>query len=396
VKFHDGSALDVEDVKASFDRAMSYPGSELTGLLSTIKDLQIEDDLNFKIITSDPDPLLLQRLSMILIVPSEYRDRKMETPVGTGSYEFDSWDVGKKITLKSFDGYWGEKSKFEKVEMYSVADKFDRVDMLINGDADLLAFVPYDGVDYVKENGFNIVSVPSLEVQFLLFNMRSNRLMSNIKNREFVSFSVNQKSLIDAIGGYARSVSQFVGSGIFGFSPYIPDHVYDFDAAAELAKETGLVGKTVQFHLGQGLTVLGDYLREKLGEMGVNVVVSYLNESDLLKSMESGKADIYFLGFKSGIGDSSSFLSFIPYSDGPYNYLGYKNEYVDKLIKGSLMEMNFFSRQNDLQEAMKIIVEEDVIGVPLFEYEVVYAFNDKVIINPRIDGIIYFDELIVN
>jgi hypothetical protein len=57
--------------------------------------------------------------------------------------------------------------------------------------------------------------------------------------------------------------------------------------------------------------------------------------------------------------------------------------------------MDVLGRRKDLQEAMKVLVVNDVLGVPLFEYESVYAYNDKLEINPRIDGIIYFDELIV-
>jgi ABC-type oligopeptide transport system substrate-binding subunit len=136
-------------------------------------------------------------------------------------------------------------------------------------------------------------------------------------------------------------------------------------------------------------------VRSKLAEVGVNVVVSYLEDQALLDSMEKGKADIYFMGFESGIGDASTFLYYIAYSQGPYAFWGYVNEYVDKLITASMTEMDVMGRRKDLQEAMKVLIVDDVLGVPLFEYETVYAFNDKLSISPRVDGIIYFDELTV-
>ncbi|MFA7685783.1 MAG: ABC transporter substrate-binding protein [Candidatus Gracilibacteria bacterium] len=394
VKFQNGSNFNAEDVIASLERAKSYEGSQLPGMMETINSIEIENDLTLKITTKEPDPLLLQRLSMILIIPSELQNEEIKIPIGTGSYEFESWDSGKKIVLKRFDGYWGKKAQFETVELHSKIDKFERVQMLFDDLVDLIVFVPYDGVATVKEEGFNVVTIPSLEVQFIVFNMQSV-LMKDLNNREMVSFVINQDDLITSVGGYARRVSQFVSGGIMGFNPKILDHKYDMEKAKLLVEETKIKGKTVQFHLMQGLTVLGDYVKQKLGEVGVNVVVSYLDGVELLKSMEAHKADLYFLGFKSEMGDASEFLHSIVHSVGTYSYWGYENEYVDKLIDVSMTEMDDLSRRKDLQEAMKVLIEDDVFGVPLFEYETVYAFNNKLEVNPPIDGIIHFDELTI-
>lgn len=394
VLFHDGSSFDADDVKVSLERALNYPDSELTGILETVKSVSVMDKMTVRIETTTPDPLLLQRLAMILIVPLEYADKEIPKPVGTGSYQFKSWDPESEIVLVRNPNYWGQQSKFKEVDMFVRVDKLERVQMLFDGKVDFIAFVPYDGVDLVKQNGYKITTIPSLEVQFLMFNMQSP-LLSDKNNRIAVSMALSQDELIDAIGGFARKVSQFVSSGVFGFSQYIDDHIYDQKQSESIAQATGLKGKTLKFNLSEGLTVLGDYVKEKLKEVGVNVIVSYMDEGSLVESMKNKKADIYFLGFKSGIGDASTFLYFIAYSKGPYNFWGYSNEYVDKLIESSLVEMDVTGRRKNLQESMKVITEDDVVGVPLFEYETVFAFNNKLDINPRIDGIIMFDELTV-
>lgn len=394
VKFHDGSTFEAKDAEASLKRAMKYPDSELKETLSTIDKIEKMDDLVLRITTKVPDPLMLSKLSLVLIIPSEYETREIAVPVGTGSYRFGSWMSGEKIVLERFENYWGGESKFKTVEMYACVDKFERVQMLLDKKADFVAFVPYDGVELVVNSGYEISAVPSLEVQFLIFNMESS-LFKNIQNRIMVSQALNQDDLIEAVGGYAKPVSQFVSGGIFGFNPHVSDHVYDAEKAGEIAVETGIKGKTIQFHLLKGLTVLGDYVKEKMGEIGVEVAVLYLDGAGLIKSMEAGEADIYFLGFKSEMGDASNFLETVAKSNGSFNYWRYKNEHVDKLIDAGLVEMDELARRKDLQEAMRVLVTQDVLGVPLFEYETVYAFNDKLDINPRIDGIIRFDELTV-
>lgn len=390
VKFHDGSSFDIYDVAASFERASSHEGSQVAGFLDSIKKLEIIDEFTLRIETNEPDPLLLQKLSMILIIPSEFKDEENIMATGTGPYRFIQVEPGEKIKVERFQDYWGSQAKFSAVDMISKTDKNERVRMFANGDADLLAFVPFDAVSAVKERNFEIAEMPSLEVQFLLFNMDS-KYFKERENREAFSLAIDQDGLTEAVGGYARPVSQFVSNGIFGFNPDIAKHEYNLKKAEELVG--GIKGKTLHFHLPVGMDVLGEHVRQQLAKIGVFVVISYLDMPKLLESIEQRKADLYFFGFKSDLGDSVDFLNVIVHSDADFNVGNYENAEVDSLIEKSLVEMDPSLRLDALQEAMRIIVEDDIFGVPLFEYETLFSFSDKLEMQPRIDGFIYFDEL---
>ena len=393
VKFHDGSNFDMDDVLSSFNRAMNSDESELIGVLSTIELIYPENDNTFILKTINPDPLLLQRLTTLRIFPSEYEDYDEIPSIGTAPYEFVSWEKEDVMTLKRFENYWGPVSQFKEVNIFTSVDKNERVRMLVEGEVDLLVFVPFDAVSFLEEYNYDMRFIPSLEVQFLMFNFLSD-YFSDIDNRKAFSLALNQQNLINAVGGYAKKVNQFVSNGVFGFNLEIPSHEYDIDKAKALVNSTGLQGKTIQFHLPIGLTVLGDFVRESLSEIGVNVVVSNLSMEDLVKSMESGDADLYFFGFKSELADSADFLNLISKTDSPYNYGNYSNKVLDKIINSLLVEINENKRLTELQDAMSILIEEDIVGVPLFEYETIFSFSDKLDLKPRIDGQIYFDDLI--
>ncbi|MDA1060998.1 MAG: ABC transporter substrate-binding protein [bacterium] len=392
VKFHDGSDFDVIDVVASLQRANAYSSSQIAGLLTSIKGLEPIDDLTFRISTYEPDPLLLQRLSTVLIIPSELEKEENIPPTGTGSYVISAWEPGNMMTLKKFADYWGKKAKFESVDLISKVDKSERVNSFFKGEGDLLAFVPYDAVEYVEDADFEISSIPSLEVQFLIFNMDS-KLLNDLNSRRAVSLAIDQDAIVEAVGGFAKPVNQFVSNGIFGFNPDIDRHEYDLEKAQILTEKTGLTGKTLKFHLSLGLDVLGEHVRTQLSKIGINVIVSYLDGAKLTESLENGDADFYFFGFKSDLGDSADFLDTVVHSEGSFNVGNYSNPEVDKLIDNSLVEMDFGVRLENLKEAMKIIMEDDVIGVPLLEYETLFSVSDKISIDPRIDGFIFFDEL---
>ncbi|MBD3341879.1 MAG: hypothetical protein GF353_22430, partial [Candidatus Lokiarchaeota archaeon] len=218
VVFHDGSKFDVEDVVESLNRASTLSKSELAGAMETVESIDVLDELRFRINTKEPDPLLLQKLSKVLIIPSEKAEEKeIYPPVGTASYKFSSWDSEEqKMVFEKFSDYWGEVSKFDSVEMYSRVDKSERVNMFLRGEGDLLAFVPYDVVSTIEERGFEIKTVPTLEVQFILFDVNSE-ILGDVKRRKAISLAIDQEALVEAVGGYARPVSQFVSNGVFGF-----------------------------------------------------------------------------------------------------------------------------------------------------------------------------------
>ena len=393
VFFHDGSTFDAEDVVGSINRALNHENSQLASLLESVKSIEIVDDLHLRVQTHYPDPLLLQRLSSVLIFPAEYQYEVDDfIPVGTGSYKFVEWDQGNKIVLERFENYWGAPAKFEFVDVISRFNKNERVMMFLNGDADFLAFVPFDAVNEIKKRDFDIAKVPSLEVQFLLFNMNS-RVLADAESRKVVSLAIDREGFTNSLGEYANPINQFVSNGIFGFNPYISDYQYDLEEAERGAEEIGLKGKTLSLHIPKNLVVLGEHVRKQLGSIEVFVVVSYLEPEDFLKSLMRGSADMYFLGFRSMIGDSANFMDIVVNGGSGFAVPDYSNSKVDSLMQQSSVEFDPAVRIQRLQEIMRILVEEDVFGVPLFEYDTLYGFSDKIDFTPRIDGYIYFDEL---
>lgn len=393
VVFHNGSLFTADDVMASIERAREYAGSEFKDVLASIEEVTKVDDLTLRVKTFAPDPLLLQRLSTVLIIPAENEQKENFSPIGTASYSFVSWKQGENVKLKRFEDYWGKTAKFETVTLIPKVNKVERVQMLIDGEADLLAFVPFDAAEFVKQQKFQIAAIPSLEVQFLLFNFDS-KLLAEVDARRAVSLAMDTSSLTSLLGSYARPVNQFVSNGIFGFNQNIEEHEYDLEKAQILAEESQLVGKTLKLHLAKGLDVLGEHVRTQLDEIGINVIVSYLELDKLWDSIANSDADLYFLGFKADFGDTGDFLDIVIHTNGSFNVANYSDKVVDELIDSSKIEMDPTKRLSALQEIMRLIVTEDVIGVPLFEYETLYAFSDGLDLQPRIDGFLYFDELI--
>ena len=156
------------------------------------------------------------------------------------------------MVFGKFDEYWGNEAKFQKIVMASINDISDRVNTFLNGEADFLTFVPYAAIDEIAKRDYEIVTVPTLEVQFLIFNGESEFLKEN-DSRKAIALAIDQEALTQEIGGFAKVVNQFVSNGVFGFNPNIDRVEFDIEKAAKLAEESGLKEKTLKLHLHKGL-----------------------------------------------------------------------------------------------------------------------------------------------
>ncbi len=399
VKFHNGLEVKVDDVVASIEYAMNNQTSELKNLLSSIDTVTKVDDSTLRITTKTPDPLLLNKLAVTYIFPKDYST--FDQPVGTGPYQFVSWDQNKQIALKRFDDYWGTKPYYGQVVLQTIEDRDQRSSALQNGTVDLLADVPPSAALGLKSATITLKTIPSLEVSFLMFNL-SDGIFKDKTLRQAAAYSLDRQQFVDIAGGYAQPIDQFVSSGVFGFNPDIKGYEYDMDkskATIQPVIEQTFTNLSVNLDYAQGSDVLAQYIQNQLKQIGIDVTLNPLSGSDLQQKLQNGTSDFYFLGWRSELGDANDFLQSVVHSrdqsglSGQFNGTAYSNPAVDDLIDKSQQDLNIQTRLKSMQDAMKILVEDDIVGVPLFETQTIFAYQNKIQFDPRVDGYIYAAEI---
>lgn len=410
IEFHNGQPVRTEDVIASIDRAVSHESSQLKDLLNTIEKVESTDRDKVRITTNAPDPLLLEKLAVVYIFP-ENGDSIANEPVGTGPYVFDSWE-NDELTLKRFEKYWGKLPSFPTVVLKTIMDRRTRVAALEDGTLDLLTNVPpssacVEGLEHqdtctgISRDGYIVKSIPSLEVSFLMLDSE-HELFSKREVRSALSRSFDPEVFVELSFGFARPANQFVSSGVFGFNPDIVHATYDIEGARE---DIGpFLGSSfervdVTFDYPERLEPIGQYVRDQLRDLGIDVTLNALNDEELQQKILDSDTDFYFVGWRSELGDASDFLQAVAHSRdrargyGLFNGSEYANARVDTLIEESQNELDTERRIEQLQEAMKIIVEEDVMGIPLFESETIFAYSKEIEFEPRVDGYVFANEI---
>lgn len=392
VKFHDGSSFDAEDVVESFDRARLHPDSEIQNLVSSVDQVKVMDPYTIHVLTDYADPILLNKLTALPMVPSELSTR-VSSPVGTGPYVFN--DEGRDVwNFSRYNGYWGEVPAYPKLSLRFIPDKFDRYEGFTAGNIDVMAQVPPVFIDPLLEQGYKIASQPSLEVNFLLFG--GDDVTSLFRHRELrdaLRYVFDPVQMSKLTGGFSRPIGQFVSRGVFGYNPDLDVFPYDVQKARSLVASVG-PNLPVTVDLPLGLEGLGDYVEQQLKLIGLRPRVNYLEPDLYLERTLSGDSELFFYGWRSDLGDAGDFFAKLVHSStrderyGALNQGRYLNENLDQRIE--LMDRNLLETQRleSLQSLMDFVVNEDIIGVPLFETDVLIGIHSDMEWNPRVDNFI--------
>lgn len=113
VKFQDGTDFNAEAVKVNLDRA-SNPANHLKryNLFKYIAHTDVVDPLTVKVTLKQPFSAFIHNLahpSAVMISPAALKKYGKDIgfhPVGTGPYQFVSWDPTDDMKVKKWDGYW--------------------------------------------------------------------------------------------------------------------------------------------------------------------------------------------------------------------------------------------------------------------------------------------------
>lgn len=393
VVFHDGSTFDADDVLYSLQIAREQKESELASLLSTIVSIEKTADDRVELVTSQPDPLLLNKLTFVYMVPSAYEN--FDLPVGTGPYRASQF-IDDALVLERFDDYWGPLAYFKTARLKYIPDPNERLLAMQSGEVDVLANVPPQSVGTLEEAGIQIKDFPSLELSFLMLN--HGTIFDNPNLRAAVWHALGNNYEDQFGGGYLVETSQFAATGITGYDPELGERQRDLTLAKEFrALVPGEVNITLD--IPQGLEVLGEAIKTDLAEIDVSVTVHPIQPEEYEEYFLAGTSDMYFFGWKYDLADAEDFYTAVIHTPdevyGEFNGFGYSNASLDQKIEAASTLLDAAERRLLLSEIAADLLEDQTV-VPLFESKVLYGLSPDLYYDFRLDGQIWASEIVEN
>lgn len=291
VTFHDGSAFDAEDVVASLIRARDKESQAFASYTRNIAEVTAEDDHTVLVETTVPDPMILNSLSRIRIISSEYADAPVvdfengDAAIGTGPFKLVSYTPGDRIELERNDDYHAGPANWSKVTLRLVPDNGGRFASLLAGDLDLIESLPAEGVERVEgSDDFMIIRGQSTRLVYLgmdvsrdqspfITNKDGSPLDANPfkdeRVRKALLMAMNREAIVDRVMQKNGTVAhQYVAKGFFGHSDKVEEVGYDPEGAKALLAEAGYPdGFALTIHGPSGRYVNDSEVVQAAGQM---------------------------------------------------------------------------------------------------------------------------------
>ncbi|MCP5263384.1 MAG: ABC transporter substrate-binding protein [Rhodoferax sp.] len=416
VTFHDGSALDPQDVIASLARvklAATNSPSSFVAYVKGIESVTAAGPMTVRIKTEAPMPLLPNDMSRIAILPSEHGQTPTATlnagtgVIGTGPYRFSAWTPGNEIKLARFDKYWGNAPPWSDVTMRVFTDANARVAALLAGDVDVIEAVPSSSVQTLKKNpAINVVSLESNRVMYL--HMDQDREVSpfaagpdgknplrNAKVRKAISMAIAREAIVQRVmEGLGVPAGQLVPKGYFGFVPDLPVEPYNPEKAKALLAEAGYPnGFTLTFHASNDRYPNDSLVAQAIGQMltRIGIKTSIVTLPASVYFSRASKLEFSFImgGAAVETGEASGVLGPLLETHSPTSGQGNRGRYsskaFDEALQSARATVDADARQNLLQKASRIAMT-DLGVIPVFYLANTWAVRSGLRIDGRTDG----------
>ncbi len=251
VRFHDGTELNADAVKFTFDRAMGkIDGKEdrYITLIEQLKEVQVVDRLTVRFILQKPMAAFVNNLAHIgfaILSPAAVRrlgEGFGRQPVGTGPFEFAAWAPGQQIVLKRFEGYWQKgRPKLAGIIMRIIPDENTRLIALESRQADIVVGVPEQEVDRLRHAGrYDLYLTNSLRTVFFMFS-QGLPPFNDVKVRQAIVHAIDNQSIAKNIleGLHRPATSPTFAPGVWGVDTTLAPYPFDAQRAAQLLDEAG-------------------------------------------------------------------------------------------------------------------------------------------------------------
>lgn len=319
VKFQDGTPFNADAVKFSLDRLINPKIKVPIGAaFQVMKSIDAVDASTVKINLKEVDPNLLPNLGATvagIISPSSIgKDGNTLTnivhPVGTGPYDFVSFQKGSKATFKRFDGYWGHKPYYQTVEFDIIPEANSREAGLRSGQLDMIMNPPVTDLKSLGSGGdITVLKAPSDRSIFIAFN-NSKAPFTNQKVRQAFNYAIDKNAIIkNVLFDAVNPMDSPFPSSIAGYCK-VGDYNYDPAKAKQLLQGSGVGPITVTMGSPTGrylqdiqaTQAIAGYLRD----VGVKVNVKTMDWPSYITAMQNknGPFDLHLLGWAPGALDA--------------------------------------------------------------------------------------------
>ncbi len=386
VVWSDGVPVTAEDVvwtwRMQTEEAIAW---HYAGLKESILEIQALDAGRLRVRFDGPSPTRLAELNQGHILP---RHRWRELPaerwrasgewfrdnlVVSGPFRLADWQPDQQIVLERNPSY--HRSGFprlDRVVFRIVPETSNRITQLLAGAVDFVAAVPAAAAERIEADpGTRLVSFWARQFNFVQWNLE-RPMFAEVAARQALTQAIDRQRIVDTLWfGHAKVASSPIISSVWGHRADPGPWPYDPVRAAEDLAALGWRdedddgmrerrGEPFEFELltNAESRVRSDamvMIQEDLRRVGVAARVRLLEFNATADKMRRHDFDAVLFGWNI---DTSLDLTYGFHSDGNFNFGGYANPVVDRLIEAARAERDPAARERLLRQIQGILHDE--------------------------------------
>jgi peptide/nickel transport system substrate-binding protein len=306
-----------------------------------------------------------------------------QKPVGSNYYKLDAWQHGENIKLSRNQNAVLGQANIEKLITRIIPDKSAQFLELMAGNIDRMGLDPikYSRIIPARpalQEKLNLYKELGNSYTYMGFNLK-HKPFDDIRVRHAINYAIDKQEIIDGV---------YLGLGINIASPYKPGtrwsnpdlnpYPYNPSKAKALLKAAGFTdtdgdgilerdGKPFAFEIitnqNKEREKTAVLIQRRLKSIGIAVKIRAIEWASFIsRFIKTGDFDVVVLGWGLGLDpDQYSIWHSSQQEPGQFNFVGYNNPEVDRLLEAGRTELDPDKRQKIYHAFAKVLLADSPI-----------------------------------
>lgn len=388
--FHDGTPVTAEDVKWSFDRAVTvggFPSFQMkAGSLETPEQFEVVDKHTIKVNFLRADKLTLPDLAVpVAAIYNSTLAKKHATAqdpwamewlknntAGGGAYKVASWRPGSETVYERFDKWIsGPKPAIAKVIVREIPSASAQQALVERGDVDIAFDLgPRTVNDLAKSKKVALIGTPVENAMWYVGMNTAKPPFDNIKVRQAVAYAIPYQKIMDA-AVYGQGIPLFGGAANKDW-PRATPYQTDVAKAKALLAEAGFAnGFSTTLSFDQGLSLISEpialLVQESLASIGIKTTIEKIPGANWRAALLRKDMPLLVNNFGGWLNYPEYFFFWTYHGQNAvFNTMNYKNAELDNLIDKARFETDPAAYAKQIEDMITLVYDE-VPRVPLFQ-----------------------------
>ena len=391
VKFHNGTTFTSKDVKWTFDKIATRDQGGSPGL--TVKGNVIVDDYTIDITPSAPNRRLVEQI----VEPGDnfiiaYGTDTVHHLVGTGPFQFVSYQRMQQLQVKKFPGYWGTPALLDGINFKFIPDSGARLLALQSGAVDVMLVVPNQDVSELKGGGFTVYTSPVGAYEAFYCNISGKKgytICQDVNVRKALEYGVNRQALVTGVyQGQATVEQTMTPARLLGAdASLIKGYAYNPAMAQSLLESAGWKmgsngireknGKQLSLQLIDGFpsadshTGVPEFLQAQYKQIGVGIDIVVMSDNAAYSArMNALQGDLWLEQGNQNDANPSFLPALLFSTKGLYGGSAYQTLFApggsfNTLIDQALVANGEAEVKSLVAQAMHVLIDDDAVVVAL-------------------------------